>query len=89
MTTALRLHEWINTFRDSMSAQLEQVHPSAQCICSEYFSEMHHAAAADDMAEFARLVELVQDRIADELFWAEQVRHAAADPSYVVRYSRG
>jgi hypothetical protein len=52
------MHEWIDTFHDSMAAQLEEIHPSAQCICHEYFGEMHMAIDAGDMTEFARLLQL-------------------------------
>jgi hypothetical protein len=86
---ALDMHEWVATFRDSMAAQLEEIHPSAQCICHEYFGEMHMAIEAGDMAEFARLLQLTQDKIADELFWEEEKQRSAADPSYAVRYFRG
>ena len=47
---------------------------------------MHMAVDAADMAELARLVQLTQDKIADELFWEEQKRRSAADPRYVVRH---
>jgi hypothetical protein len=83
------MHEWIDTFRDSVSVQMEEIHPSAQCICHEYFGEMHMAVDAHDTAEFARLLQLTQDKIADELFWEEEKQRSAADPSYAVRYFRG
>jgi hypothetical protein len=86
--SVLDLHEWVDAFRDGVSAQLAEIHPSARCICREYFGEMHMAVEAADMAELARLVKLTQDRIADELFWEEQKRRAAADPRYVVRHGR-
>jgi hypothetical protein len=79
------MHEWIDTFHDSMAAQLEEIHPSAQCICHEYFGEMHMAIDAGDMTEFARLL---QDKIADELMWEEDKLLSAADPSYVPRCMR-
>jgi hypothetical protein len=77
------MHEWVDAFRDNMAAQLEGVHPSAR------FGEMHMAVDAGDMAEFARLLQLTQDKIADELFWEEEKQRSAIDPSYVVRYVRG
>ena len=83
------MHEWVDTFRDRVSVQLEEMHPSAQCICHEYFNEMHMAVGAHDMAELARLLQLTQDKIADELFWEEEKQRSAADPSYAVRYFRG
>jgi hypothetical protein len=86
MSADARMHDWIDTFRDSMAAL--EIHPSAQCICHEYFSEMHMAIEAGDMTEFARLLRLTQDKIADELFWEEEKRRSAADPNYVVRYFR-
>jgi hypothetical protein len=87
--SARDLHEWIDTFRASMAAQLEEIHPSAQCICHEYFGEMHMAITAGEMPEFTRLLQLTQDKIADELCWEEEKRRSAADPRYVVRYFRG
>jgi hypothetical protein len=86
--SALNMHEWIDTFRDSMAAQLEEIHQSAQCICHEYFGEMHMAIEAGDMTEFARLLRLTQDKIADELHWEEEKRRSSLDPKYVVRYFR-
>ena len=86
--SALDMHAWVIAFRDGMAAQLQEIHPSAQCICHEYFGDMHMAVDAADMAELARLVQLTQDKIADELFWEEQKRRSAADPKYVVRYFR-
>ena len=85
---ALSMHDWIDTFRDSMAAQLQEIHPSAQCICHEYVSEMHMAIEAGDMTEFARLLRLTQDKIADELFWEEEKQRSAAYPSYPVRHFR-
>jgi hypothetical protein len=67
------MHEWIDTFRDS--AQLEQIHPSAQCIFGEIM-----AIEAGDMTEFARLLRLTQDKIADELEWEEDKLCSADDP---------
>lgn len=84
--SALDMHEWIVTFCDSTAAQLEEIHPSAQCICHEYFGDMHIAVDAADMTELAWLLQLTQDKIADELFWEEQKRRSAADPRYVVRH---
>jgi hypothetical protein len=81
-------HEWVDDFRASVAAQLADIHPSPQCICHEYFSEMHAATDAGDMDEFARLVHLVQDKIANEPFWNEEVARSAANPSYRVRYFR-
>jgi hypothetical protein len=49
-------HEWIDAFHASVSAQIEQIHPSARCICGEYFNEMRRAAEAADMDELARLI---------------------------------
>ena len=86
--SALNMYEWIDTFHDSMAAQLEEIHPSAQCICHEYFGEMHMAIEVGDMAEFARLVKLTQDKIADELEWEQDKLRSAADPHYVPRCMR-
>jgi hypothetical protein len=47
--SALSMHEWIDAFHASMAMQLEQIHPSAQSICHEYFGAMHAAVAAVDM----------------------------------------
>jgi hypothetical protein len=86
--SALDLHAWITGFREGMAAQIDEIHGSAKCICHEYFGDMHRSVDAADMAELARLVQLTQDKIADELFWEEQKRRSAADPKYVVRYFR-
>jgi hypothetical protein len=86
---ALNMHQWIEDFRASVAAQIAQIHPSAQCICHEYFGDMHAAAHAGDPDELARLVRLTQDKIADELFWEEEKRRSAVDPSYRVRHFRG
>jgi hypothetical protein len=86
---ALDIHEWVDAFRDNMAAQLEGIQPTARCICHEYFGEMHMAVDAGDMAEFTRLLQLTQDKIADELFWEDEKQRSAVDPSYVVRYDRG
>jgi hypothetical protein len=83
---ALSMHDWIDTF--SVSVQLEEIHPSAQCICHESFNEMHMAVEAGDMSEFARLLRLTQDKFADESFWEEEKQRSAADPNYVVSYFR-
>lgn len=86
---SLNMHQWIEDFRASVAEQIAQIHPHAQAICGEYVTDMHAAAHAGDSDELARLVQRTQDRIADELFWNDEVEHSAADPSYRVRYSRG
>jgi hypothetical protein len=86
---ALDMHEWVDALRDNMAAQLEGIHPSARCICQKYFGEMQMAVDAGDMAEFARLSQLMQDKVADESFWEEEKQCSAIDPSYVVRYVCG
>jgi hypothetical protein len=85
--SAISMHEWVNTFRDSVSAQI-QIHPSAQGICREYLNAMHSAVEAADMDELARLCALTQDKILDELHWEEQKRRSADDPHHVVRHER-
>ena len=71
-TCALNTHEWIEDFRASVAVQIDEIHPMAQCICHEYFGEMHTAAHAGDLDELARLVQLTQDKIASKLAWEEQ-----------------
>jgi hypothetical protein len=84
----MSMYHWIEAFRASLAPQIEQIHPSAQCICHEYFSKMHRAADASDTDELARLIALTQNKIMDELFWEEEKRRNAADPHYRVRYMR-
>jgi hypothetical protein len=48
-------------------------------------ASMHEWVDRDNVA---RLLQLTQDKIADELFWEEEKQRSAADPSYVVRYFR-
>jgi hypothetical protein len=85
---ALDIHEWILTFHATVEAQLAEIHPSAQCICLEWIGEMHAAANAGDMDEVARLVEITQDKIADERTWEEDKLRSAADPHYLPRCMR-
>ena len=87
--SASAINMWIDAFRDSVSAHIDLIHPSAQCICGEYFNEMHRAAAAADMDELGRLIALTQNKIADELEWEEDKARAAADRNYVPRCIRG
>jgi hypothetical protein len=86
---ALNIFEWFETFRTSVSAQLDRIHPSAQCICHGYIGEMRMAIEAGDMTEFTRLLRMTQNKIADELEWEEDKRRSAADPRYVPRCCRG
>jgi hypothetical protein len=86
--SALPAHDWINTVHDSLRPQLDEIHPSAQRICHEYLRELHDAVEAGDMTEFARLLELLQDKISDELTWQEDKLRSADDPSYIPRCMR-
>jgi len=91
MTRALALtdaHDWIDSFCASVEPQLADIHPSARSICREYIRDMHRAATAGDMQELARLLALTQDKIAEELIWAEHVLRSAADRHYVPRCMR-
>jgi hypothetical protein len=85
---AISLHEFISDFADSVAPQLENIHPSAQHICHEYFSEMRMAGDAGDTEAVALLIKRCRAKIADELFWAEEVQRQARDPTYRVRYFR-
>jgi hypothetical protein len=83
--TAIDLHDFINAFSDSIP---EAIHPSAQGICRGYVLDMHEAVHVGDMAEFARLMKLARDKIADELEWHEDCLRSADDPSYIPRCMR-
>jgi hypothetical protein len=48
------------------------VHPSAQAIIHEYFSEMRDAVCHEDAAEVARLAGLVQRKVETELAWERE-----------------
>jgi hypothetical protein len=86
--STLDTHEWINSFHASVEAQLAEIHPSARGICREWIHDMHQAADAGDMHELARLIQLTQDKILDELIWEEDKQRSAADPRYVPRCMR-
>jgi hypothetical protein len=86
--TAISMHDWAWAFRDSISSQLEEIHPSARSICYEYLVEMEYAIARDDDANITRLLRLVQKKIAEELEWAEDIARNAHDHTYIPRFLR-
>jgi hypothetical protein len=49
---------------------------------------MHHAAAMGELAEFKRLLALLNHKIKDELEWEEDKARSAADPDYIPRCMR-
>jgi hypothetical protein len=82
------MHEWFGNFRDSVSAQLDEIHPSAARACRGYLAEMENAIAHDDNAKLTRLLCNVQNTVAEELEWEEDKLRSADDPSYVPRCMR-
>jgi len=68
---AISLHDWVNAFACSMTPLIERIHPSARCICGEYFADMRRAADADDAEAILHLIRLTQYKIADELLLEE------------------
>ena len=54
--SALDMHAWVIAFRDGMAAQLQEIHPSAQCICHEYFGDMQVFAIVKRIIEASPLL---------------------------------
>jgi hypothetical protein len=46
--STVSMHEWFSNFRDSVSPQIEQIHPSAARACRGYLAEMEDAIARGD-----------------------------------------
>ena len=86
--SATSMHEWFGNVRDSVSAQLDEIHPSAARACRGYLAEMEDAIARGDNAKLNRLLRLVQNTIADELECQEDKERSAYEPGYVPRCMR-
>jgi hypothetical protein len=86
--SATSMQEWFGAFRDSVSSQLDEIHPSAARACRGYLAEMEDAIARGDNAKLNRLLRLVQNTIADELECEEDKERSAYEPGYVPRCMR-
>jgi hypothetical protein len=86
--SATLMQEWFGAFRDSVSSQLDEIHPSAARACRGYLADMQNAIERGDNAKLTRLLRIVQNKIADELEWEEDKERAADDPSYIPRCMR-
>jgi hypothetical protein len=65
---AINLHEFIEEFRHH--AILDEIHPAAAVTIDRWLSDMHQVAA--DTHEVARLVRMINDKIAFERKWASR-----------------
>jgi hypothetical protein len=86
--SAISMHDWAWAFRDSISSQLEEIHPSARGWCYEYLAKMEIAIYHNDIVELTRLLRLVQNKITEELEWAEDIARNAYDHTYIPRFLR-
>jgi hypothetical protein len=85
---ATSMHDSFGAFRESVWPQLDEIHPSAANICRKYLIEMEHAILRGDDANLIRLLRIVQNKIADELEWAEDIERSAYEPGYIPRCLR-
>ena len=86
--SATLMQEWFGAFRDSVSSQLDEIHPSAARACRGYLADMQNAIARGDDAKLTRLLRIVQNTVTNELEWLEDQERSADDPSYIPRCMR-